>query len=421
MAPDRGRAPKPQDDLLDWFTVSYTTIYAAVGLVLLLVVGGGYFFFTRGASRATPPPDAPPPTVTTAHFMAIEGNVKVKGVGTFEWVTADKSMVLKKSDLVRTGSGATAEIAFFDGTVVHVRPDSLITIEETSEDPSTKRRKVAWHISTGEVNFQTTRHNVPGSSTEVSTPTVKTVAGDETKGGIRVAESGESDVKIYKGTGQLETKGGRKVDLKPNEGVTVDAAGNAGAKAALPEVPALQAPPHGTEVSYIDPMHATTLLLWKAVAGATSYHVMLDYSPYFNRPLVDRKGIKESSVELRGLDVGKYYWRVSAVDKNEAEGSFSEFSRFTVTRPTAAQGDGPPPPLIIETLDVRQNILQVKGRTEPGATVTVNGQRVDVQGDGSFNEFITLDKPGRQVVTVRAVGINGGANEQRRPVVVAAF
>jgi hypothetical protein len=186
-------------------------------------------------------------------------------------------------------------------------------------------------------------------------------------------------------------------------------------------VPALQAPPHGTEVSYIDPMHATTLLLWKAVAGATSYHVMLDYSPYFNRPLVDRKGIKESSVELRGLDVGKYYWRVSAVDKNEAEGSFSEFSRFTVTRPAAAQGDGPPPPLILETLDVRQNILQVKGRTEPGATVTVNGQRVDVQGDGSFNEFITLDKPGRQVVTVRSVGINGGANEQRRPVVGAAF
>ena len=50
-------------------------------------------------------------------------------------------MVLRKSDLVRTGPGAAAEITFFDGTVVHVRPDSLITIEETSEDPSTKRRR----------------------------------------------------------------------------------------------------------------------------------------------------------------------------------------------------------------------------------------------------------------------------------------
>ena len=67
---------------------------------------------------------------------------------------------------------------------------------------------------------------------------------------------------------------------------------------------------------------------------------------------------------------------------------------------------------------MRTNILQIKGRTEAGATVTVNGQRVDVQGDGSFNEFITLDKPGRQVVVVRAVGLAGGVNEERRPVVV---
>jgi hypothetical protein len=41
-----------------------------------------------------------------------------------------------------------------------------------------------------------------------------------------------------------------------------------------------------------------------------------------------------------------------------------------------------------------------------------------VQVDGSFNEFIQLGKTGRQVVVVRAVGINGGENEQRRPVLV---
>jgi hypothetical protein len=43
---------------------------------------------------------------------------------------------------------------------------------------------------------------------------------------------------------------------------------------------------------------------------------------------------------------------------------------------------------------------------------------VDVQGDGSFNEFITLDKPGKQWVVVRATGLAGGVNEQKRPVVV---
>ena len=47
---------------------------------------------------------------------------------------------------------------------------------------------------------------------------------------------------------------------------------------------------------------------------------MVDYSPYFNRPFVDRKGLSDNSVELRGLDVGKYYWRVAALDKDGGRG-----------------------------------------------------------------------------------------------------
>src|SRR4029453_5555495 len=104
-----------------------------VGVVLALAGGGFYIYHIITAPVPPPKVEAPMPTGTTARFTSIEGNVKVKTVGTFEWVTADRNMVLRKSDLVRTGPGAAAEITFFDGTVVHVRPDSLITIEETSE------------------------------------------------------------------------------------------------------------------------------------------------------------------------------------------------------------------------------------------------------------------------------------------------
>jgi hypothetical protein len=110
---------------------------------------------------------------------------------------------------------------------------------------------------------------------------------------------------------------------------------------------------------------------------------------------------------------------VAALDKDGVEGGFSAFARFTVVRKEGAGGGGgTPPPLVIEALDVRANILQIKGRTEPGATVLVNDQRVDVQGDGSFNEFIQLEKGGRQIVVIRSTGINGGVNEQKRPIVV---
>jgi hypothetical protein len=182
-------------------------------------------------------------------------------------------------------------------------------------------------------------------------------------------------------------------------------------------VPTLLAPPHQAEITYPDPSRAITMLAWNPVPSAAAYHVMLDYSAYFNRPIVDSR-FSGSSVQLR-LDTGKYYWRVAAVDKNGIEGAFSEFARFAVVRRGGGGATGgPPPPLVLQELELRTNILQVKGRTEPGATVTVNGQRVDVQVDGTFNEFITLDKPGRQFVVVRATGLAGGVNEQRRPVVV---
>jgi FecR-like protein/glucodextranase-like protein len=411
------KPPRSQDDLLDWFTISYRSIYLTIGAVLVGALLGYYYFFRQEAPTA-PPGESPAATVTTAHFTAIEGNVKVKAVGTFEWVTADRSMVLKKSDLVRTGPGSAAEIQFFDGTVVHVRPDSLINIEETSEDPSTKRRRVAWHISSGEVNFQTVRRNVPDSATEISTPTLRATASELTDGGIRVAQAGDSALSVYKGGMEAQTKAGEKVHVGTSESLKVDAGGKAGPKQFLPGPPRLLAPQHETEITYPDPTRASTLLVWQPAAGAVSYRVMLDYSAYFNRPIVDRL-VAGSSVELTGLDPGKFYWRVAAVTKDNTEGPFSDFARFTVTRPqNAPTGNGPPPPLAIQVLDVRTNILQIKGKTEPGATLTVNGQRVDVQVDGSFNEFINLDKAGQQQVIVRAVGINGGEKELRPTVVV---
>src|SRR5262249_22330741 len=225
-APDR-RRPKSQDDIVDWFTVSYRSIYMAVGAVALIAGLVGYYYYSRNApvTEATPPPAT---TVTTARFTTIEGNVKVKQVGTMEWITADPTMVLRKSDLVRTGPGGAAEITFFDGTLVHVRPDSLITIEETSEDPNTRKRRVAWHISSGEVQFKAPRPSAAGSEREISTPTLtKITTREAATGGVAVQESGESNLKLYSGTATVQTKAGQTMQVEANTQLKVDAAGKA--------------------------------------------------------------------------------------------------------------------------------------------------------------------------------------------------
>jgi len=379
--------------------------------VLLLAA---YFFVFR---QRTPPPPPPPAAIETgARFARIEGNVQVKRAGTLEWITATQAVILRQNDLVQTRPGSSAEIHFADGMVFNVRPDSLITIEESSQNPLSRQQRTALSIQSGEANFLTAARNVPGSTT-ISTPTVRTTADRETAGSIQVAESGATGVRIFKGAGEAETTGGQRIVLASNQAVNVDAAGAAGETVSLPQVPALTAPPNQTEVAYPDLAQGVTLLVWNSVPGAAGYRVMVDFSPAFARPLYDRQGIRATQLELRALEAGSYYWKVAAVDDSGAEGGFSDLWRFTLTK--APQSVAPPPPLTLEIAELKGNILHVRGRTEAGSRVTVDGERLEVQPDGSFNEFLTFTgSPGAEIV-VRAQSPRGGNAEQRRRVTVA--
>ncbi len=413
-----GQPPRRRDDdLLEWFTISYRTIGGVASVAVLLLGAAAYFYFFANRSVTPGPAPTPAAPAASARFTSVEGSVRVKAVGTFEWIPADTHTPLRRGDLVRTASGAAAVIEFGDGTSLEVRPDSLLTIEETG-DTAAQKRRVAVGLSSGDVSYN---RSAAGGSTQVSTPTVKVTHGGAGSGDLSVAETGETDVRVFSGSGvRLETRSGAAVDLQASEGVRIDAAGKAGQKLALPGLPVLQAPPHQTEISYPDPSRGTTLLAWKDVPAALEYRVMVDFSASFNRPLVDQR-MRETQVALRGLEAGRYYWRVAALAKDGAAGAFSDTSSFSIARPTGARAGAAPPPLSLDALEVRNNILQIKGRSEPGATVTVNGQRVEVQADGSFNEFVTLDKAGPQTVEVRAVGLNGGVTVRRQSVVVAGL
>jgi hypothetical protein len=405
MTAEKGRPPRSGDELLEWFTVSYRALYIVAAVVVAVAAGGGYLYYRW--TRPPPPPPVVAPTATSARFNNIQGSVQVRVAGTLQWVNANMGMVLNTSDLVRTGPGATAEIRFLDGTIFHMRPESLMTLAETSEDPATRKQRPGAKISSGEVNFTTVQ------DTRILTPTVDALTRQNTAGAVQVKESGESGLRIFRGASVAQTRTGERIELGANQGIDVDQQGRAGEMRSLPDVPVLLAPPDQSEIAYPDIARATTLLAWKRVPGAAAYHVMLDLTPHFGRPVVDRKDWKTGSMELSGLEAGTYFWRVAAMDKDGTEGAFSESSRFTVTRSAA----GPPPPLSVDTLEMRGNVLQVKGRTEAGASLTVNGQRVDVRPDGSFDEFITFEG-GRQTVVIRATGVGGGVSEMKRSVLV---
>ncbi len=411
MASHDRQASGGNGDRIEWFTVRYRSISFAL-ILMLILAGAGWAVFGRRAPL-------PPPVVsveTGARFASIEGGVQVKRSGTLEWVPASRVMVLRQNDLVRTGSGGAAEIHFADETVFTVRPDSLITIEESTQNPVSRQQRVSLSIQSGEANFQTASHTVPGSTT-ISTPTVRTTAARDSAGNIQVAESGATGLRFFKGAGEAQTRTGQRIALGTNEGVKVDATGAAIAKTTLPTVPQLTAPPHQTEVAYPELTQGVTLLMWNPVAGATGYRVLVDYSPSFTRPLYDRHGSKATQIELRGLEAGSYFWKVAAVDASGLEGGFSDPWRFALTKapPSSAQ----PPRLGVDMLELKGNVLHVRGHTEPGASLTVNGERLEVQPDGSFDEFLTFEAGAATGVVLRSTGVRGGIAELRRRVSVA--
>ncbi len=398
--------------------LSHRTIYVITGLCLVAMAAGAFIYSRRIAPQPLPTPTVAEAEVsTTARFTLLGGTVKVKAKNSLDWRDATPETVLAKDDLVRTGRDSAAELTFVDGTVVHVRPDSLITIEESSENPRTNEHKFVWKVSSGEVNYGSGAGTGPGSLTEVSTDTMRLRHSGPSAGAVRVAQSGESDVRLFRGTGEVETTGGQKVKVAANQGVRVSATGQAGTTVTLPGAPALVAPVHDANLVYVNPSVATTTLSWKQAPGAQKYRVVVDVTPGFYRPMVDRLN-EGTAVHLQGLDVGQYCWKVAAVDSADAEGRFSDFARFSVARPPTPVA-GAAPPLAVTAFDIRTNILRIKGQTDPGASVFVNGEALTVHPDGTFNEFVTLEKLGPQEVKLRVVGTNGGVREETRSVVVA--
>mgnify|MGYP001032695972 CR=1 FL=1 len=407
MASDEKQPPRGSGDRIEWFTVSYRTLALAGGA---LVVAGALGWLVFGP-KAPPPPPPATSVELGARIAPFDGAVHVKSAGTLQWKAATLAVVLRQNDLVRTGSGATAEIVFADGMKINVRPDTLITIVESSQNPVSRQQRTALAVQSGEANFQTAAR---AGDTTISTPTLRTTASRDTAGNIQVAESGETGLRIFKGQGEAETRSGQKVRLVANQGVTVDPAGTAGPTVDLPTVPLLTAPPNRADIAYEDLPGSVTLLVWNAVPGATGYRVMVDYSPTFARPLYDRQDHRPTQLEVRGLDAGSYYWKVAALDGRGSEGSFSDAWRFTLA--AAPTSTGPPPPLVFEAAELKGNVLHVSGRTEPGATLTLNGERLDVQADGTFNEFLTFTGNAGATVVLRATTRKGGTVEDRRRV-----
>jgi hypothetical protein len=374
------------------------------GIALVSILAYWYFFVRK---------PVPSPGQQVARLVAVEGKVKVKPNAKEAWGDARLADRLHVGDVVQTETRSGAQIQFNSGSLVSVRPDSVVYIGGSAEAST-----AAWRVQSGRASF-----SVGDAEEEIVTPTTKTTALPNASGHVDVGAAGETGLKIFRGEAAVETTQGQRITLSENQAVQVDAAGKAGARLDLPPPPTLVAPAPRATMPFVAPPEATAKLSWNAVKNGASYRVAMDYNVTQANLLLsaalDLPGITTTAHDLTGLAAGRYFWRVAAVNGDGLEGAFSRTSFFSVIEPATPQPTPTPgskaPALDLLALDeVAPGIVHVGGRTDPGATLTVDGTPVKVLPDGSFSEYVKRAAPGDLVV--RATGPDGQFTERARAV-----
>jgi len=354
-------------------------------------------------------------------FYRLEGDVRVKKVGSFSWEAADSNMVLEIGDQVKTASSASAQLIYFDGTVTTIQPGSLLEIRELYENPVTKVRRVREQLARGELKASTQEKNVDGSFHEVATE--KAAARTDEAGEFRVAYNPErktAEFDVFEGRIEVSSPSERE-SLVAGERIRATAGGRLADKEVLPGVPRLVSPRDQKVFISEEAADQSITLSWEPVPGARSYHLTISDKALFTSPLYDARR-EGTQAALDAVPAGSYYWRIAAVSGAGVSGPFSPARRFRVsTAKIRDRGDTVPPELEITEFVTIGRMVIVNGRTEPGATLWIDTEKIDVSDDGTFYAVVPLRKEGLNEVRFVSQDTAGNETDMVRSTYVETF
>jgi hypothetical protein len=349
---------------------------------------------------------------TDAQFLSVEGDVQFQKAATSDWRRADSRTPLFNGDWVKTGSSASAELIFSNGTLYTVGPNALLEIYAIA-NPGSSRKQNSIQMQIGSVEINTTDDSstirTPGSQVVVSSESVAQIGVDAEEKGTRVA--------ALRGSAAVVSRSGEEsVQLTSGETVRASAEGDLGAKRMFTLPPALTIPSDNHVVR--GDGETTVELEWRQVASAKEYALQISRSRLFAGLEIDaRREVPRANARV--TSEGVFYWRVASVDAQGQIGPFSPFRRFRVVgvgTPQAQAGgivDRTPPTLQLKRpFHIGGTYYLIEGRVEPGATLFINDDEAEVQPDGEFKKLVSFSTTGWNNIVVKAVDPAGNETVQ---------
>jgi hypothetical protein len=405
-----------------WHTVRYRTVVLYVLGVASIILAATYLVFPDMSARvlqklsdAVGKQDSGVATISArqARFVNLDGHVQVKKVNSVQWVNADYQITLDKGDLIQTDPEGVARLAFADGTTYTVKGDTLVTVEENivQQDQATQ---VAVHISSGQVDLATGTWQVAGSSAQVSFENAVASARANSRLAVRSdPKTNQQDVTVDTGGAEL-SRGNEHVDIGRYERATLPVGGGAIVKSQVLAPPKLTEPLNLQPIILADTKKDPVRFSWSPAAMAKMYDFQASTTSMFNHIVMERK-TSATSVEVTGFDPGDYFWRVRAIDDKDNMSDASDSFKFTLV----TQGREQQMLLEVDGTQLQGNVVEVIGRTEPGAALIINGEQVpDIQADGKFRYFTQPMTRGDHEIVITGQNRRGGTAIKRVDVVI---
>jgi hypothetical protein len=408
---------------VDWTTVSYRSVFLAVLAVFLAGSIASYFVFPDQTHPFVdkivaivknwfPAKDngveTPIGPSTQAHFTNLDGTVRVKKAASPTWVKADYGLPLEQGDVVQTMSEGIAKVAFADGSTYVIQPDSLVTIEESTMN-SAQQNKVSMRVVNGDITLNTS--DAP-STQEVKIDESSTTAARDSA--VQAHNRGSApEVMVTKGSADFKM-GTTAEKIAPFQKVQFDPEKQTVTKKQEIKPPVLMTPANRMPV-FVAANARTTELSWTPVDDISTYHVRVSRNPYFSSVEKDAH-INGTSYKIGPLEDGKYYWVVQSEDDDGHQSIESDKDEFTIVTKGA---EGLSLALELKPFIQHAHVIEIKGNTEPGARVMVNGEQVPGMAlDGSFTYFTPQLPTGENLITITAQNEKGAVNTTQRTVVI---
>jgi hypothetical protein len=358
---------------------------------------------------------------TDAQFITVEGEVSFQRASTSDWKHAEQRGGLFNGDWVKTNDNSSAELMFSNGSLYTIGPNALLEIY-SQFNPRTSKKSNSIQVTSGPVQVATT-----DDAATVRTPGTQVIVDSESTTQVGVDPQKQTAVVATKGTASdapmtvkdgVAVPSGDSVKLESGQKVSATPAGALSPVKKLLNSPALTAPGDNQVLQ----ANTKVEFVWDTVPLSAAYVLQVSRSRIFSTQEINSKRTKTTAT-ARVTDEGTFYWRVASVGADGEVGPFSALRRFRVTggvtTPGPTSGDNcPQPKLKLKApYHVGSEFFIFEGDTDPGATVFVNDEEVDVDSSGHFKKLYSVKKVGQNTVVIKAVNACGKQSTEQQTVI----